>query len=343
MTEKLILGGGDIYEGEVKDGKPHGKGKIIKNPGKTNELTYEGDFVDGHFHGKGKLKFSNGEIYEGDFVNGSAHGKGKLTSSYGDVYEGGWSNGNKSGRCKYTYANGNVYEGDWEGENANGKGKMTLANGSVYEGDFVDGSPNGEGKEINSDGTVKKGKWKNGEFKGLFGFSSSSGSYGEPYGVIISIIISGVISLFGAAYFGGFLEKLLPYNATVIEIAVFVPVFILCMITCLNERGWKIIKLAVIIVAFVAAGILGNKVLANKSPKPQTTETTQGANTNPSAEITKNVNFRKGPSTNDAVIRQLKQGDIVILTGEVSGGWTQITHNGDTGWVSTEYLKVWGK
>jgi TPR repeat protein len=60
------------------------------------------------------------------------------------------------------------------------------------------------------------------------------------------------------------------------------------------------------------------------------------------ADITSNVNFRKGPSTNDEIIRQLKQGDTVTLTGEISGGWTQITHNGETGWVSSEYLKVWG-
>lgn len=86
----------------------------------------------------------------------------------------------------------------------------------------------------------------------------------------------------------------------------------------------------------------GFSSLFTRTPKAQTTETTQSANTNPTAEITKNANFRKGPSTNDEVIRQLKKGDTVTLTGEVSNGWTQITHNGETGWVSSEFLKVWG-
>jgi hypothetical protein len=73
-----------------------------------------------------------------------------------------------------------------------------------------------------------------------------------------------------------------------------------------------------------------------KSATTQTLAITQ------QADITSNVNFRKGPSTNDEIIRQLKQGDTVTLTGEVSGGWSQITHNGETGWVSSEFLKVWG-
>ena len=109
-----------------------------------------------------------------------------------------------------------------------------------------------------------------------------------------------------------------------------------------NKRNiLLIIMLALIIPGYI--GFIGTKAMSGKSPKPQTTETTQGANTNPSAELTQNANFRKGPSTNDEVIRQLKQGDIVILTGEVSGGWTQVTRDGEKGWVSNEYLKVWEK
>jgi hypothetical protein len=34
----------------------------------------------------------------------------------------------------------------------------------------------------------------------------------------------------------------------------------------------------------------------------------------------------------------LQKGEIVTLTGEVTEGWTQVKHNGDIGWVSTQYL-----
>ena len=57
------------------------------------------------------------------------------------------------------------------------------------------------------------------------------------------------------------------------------------------------------------------------------------------ATITGNVNFRTEPSIDSAIIKTLQQGDIVISTGKVSDGWTQVKHNGDTGWVSSEYVK----
>jgi hypothetical protein len=56
------------------------------------------------------------------------------------------------------------------------------------------------------------------------------------------------------------------------------------------------------------------------------------------AIVSSNVNFRTGPSTDNAIIRQLPRGDTVTLTGETSDNWTQITHNNDTGWVSSEFL-----
>jgi hypothetical protein len=105
------------------------------------------------------------------------------------------------------------------------------------------------------------------------------------------------------------------------------------------KKKFIVIGAIAIVVLLFGKGIIG--FIKNKTPKAQTTQTAT-VNVNPTAEIIKNVNFRKGPSTNDEVIRQLKQSDIVILTGEVSGGWTQITKDGEKGWVSAEYLKVWG-
>jgi hypothetical protein len=55
--------------------------------------------------------------------------------------------------------------------------------------------------------------------------------------------------------------------------------------------------------------------------------------------ITGNVNFRTEPSMDSAIIKTLQQGDIVISTGKVSDGWTQVKHNGNTGWISSEYVK----
>ena len=53
--EKINLENG-IYEGEVKDGVPHGKGKSTLSDGSI----YEGNFKDGFPHGKGMSTSSKG-------------------------------------------------------------------------------------------------------------------------------------------------------------------------------------------------------------------------------------------------------------------------------------------
>ncbi|MCL2186500.1 MAG: tetratricopeptide repeat protein [Treponema sp.] len=63
--EKMIYDNGCVYEGEVSNGVPHGKGKAV---------------------------FANGDIYEGDFDNGKYHGEGCYSSSGGAVRSGEWKN-----------------------------------------------------------------------------------------------------------------------------------------------------------------------------------------------------------------------------------------------------------
>jgi TPR repeat protein len=82
---------------------------------------------------------------------------------------------------------------------------------------------------------------------------------------------------------------------------------------------------------------------AQPAPLKKTADTEAVSTIKETAEITVNANFRKGHSTNDSIIRQLKKGDLVILTGEVSGGWTQILRDGEVGWISSEFLSIWGR
>ncbi len=90
------------YEGEMKNGKPHGKG--INTDSKGNR--YEGDFVDGKPHGKGINTNSKGNRYEGDFVDGKPHGKGIHTDSKGNRYEGDFVDGKPHGKGIHTSADG---------------------------------------------------------------------------------------------------------------------------------------------------------------------------------------------------------------------------------------------
>jgi uncharacterized protein YraI len=104
--------------------------------------------------------------------------------------------------------------------------------------------------------------------------------------------------------------------------------------------GWFLgatLKKKFIVIGIIAAVVLlfGQRIIGSIGNKTSTSQIQTAT-----ATVTQNVNFRKGPSTDNEVIRQLKQGDKVTLTGETQGGWTQITHSGDTGWVSSEYLSA---
>jgi len=84
------------YFGEVKKGKPHGKGTLTypDNGGK-----YEGQWKNGKYHGKGKLNYGGkqGE-YIGEFKNGKCDGYGEFKQRGVQKYSGNWKNGKYHGQ-----------------------------------------------------------------------------------------------------------------------------------------------------------------------------------------------------------------------------------------------------
>ena len=81
------------YEGEFRDGIPHGKGRMewLTNIGGR----YEGEFRKGRFHGHGERTWPNGDRYEGGFCDGAFHGEGVFTTRNrgGYIYQGEWRHG----------------------------------------------------------------------------------------------------------------------------------------------------------------------------------------------------------------------------------------------------------
>jgi hypothetical protein len=149
---------GDVYEGEWKDGVPHGHGKMVYSDGDV----YEGEWKDGVPHGHGKMVYSDGDVYEGEWKDGDPHGHGKQKYSDGTVYDGNWIDGTPNGHCKVTYANGNVYDGEFYRQDKNGHGKFTLADGTIYNGNWIDGTPNGHFKATYTTGVTYEGESKDG-------------------------------------------------------------------------------------------------------------------------------------------------------------------------------------
>ncbi len=186
--EKIEFPNGDVYEGEVKNSKPHGKGTLIKTKG----LEYVGEWQNGIREGKGLSKWTKGlrkgSSYNGEYKNDMPNGKGKMYETMRDVgekcfrkYEGDLLNGQPHGYGKMTYSNKDneldnwSYEGEMKMAQHHGKGTLvwrTPTLGADEQGDdiFVEFKYVGEFKDnLRCDGfgiIEKKWVWYNKSPKG---------------------------------------------------------------------------------------------------------------------------------------------------------------------------------
>ncbi len=162
--KKSILKGGDIiryddgsvYDGEIKDGKKHGRGKMNYITGEI----YEGDWKDDARSGSGNLTWVNGNIYTGEWNDDKWNGNGVFSEKNGSIYDGQWKDNRREGIGKQIYFNGIIYEGEFKDDKKNGRGKFTWPDGEVYEGEFNDDNFNGIGKYTYSNGSIYEGEWK---------------------------------------------------------------------------------------------------------------------------------------------------------------------------------------
>ena len=88
----------ELYGGELKEGKPHGKGILRYYSNGKCDAKYIGEFKDGKRDGEGKWTMFDGSSYEGEWKLDKFHGKGKFIYQ-DDVQEGYWFMG--SFECHY--------------------------------------------------------------------------------------------------------------------------------------------------------------------------------------------------------------------------------------------------
>ncbi|WP_422655646.1 D-alanyl-D-alanine carboxypeptidase family protein [Lysinibacillus sp. RS11] len=55
---------------------------------------------------------------------------------------------------------------------------------------------------------------------------------------------------------------------------------------------------------------------------------------------TDNLNIRTGPSTANKIITTVKKGTQLTVTGKASNGWLKVSIKGQTGYVSSQYVKI---
>ena len=139
MKKTIIFPDESKYVGEVKNGKPHGKGTLTY-PEKGGK--YVGQWKNGKFHGKGKLTYSDGGIYVGEFKNGKCDGYGDFKIR-GQIYSGNWKNGKRHGHGTLKQSGGGWHhDEEYTGEFRNGvyHGHGTLKEGDEeYTGEFTNG------------------------------------------------------------------------------------------------------------------------------------------------------------------------------------------------------------
>ena len=73
---------------------------------------YEGNWKNGKMNGKGKMLYSDGSFYEGDFVDNLRCGFGKYVWNKNKYYEGQWNNNKQNGKGIYN-KNGYIIKGFW--------------------------------------------------------------------------------------------------------------------------------------------------------------------------------------------------------------------------------------
>ena len=180
----------DYYKGEVKDGKPHGKGFIQYQNGDWRE----GNFMEGRANGFGVYysveekrkdsgEYENGkrtgigrieldeEVYEGEWNDEGEHGRGILTfrakkSDGSFVYTGEKKDGffvdGDFIRGKWTYESGNYEEGSFDDNGClHGIGSFySVAHKRLDSGEYSQGDRVGKGRiEFFEKGSILEGFW----------------------------------------------------------------------------------------------------------------------------------------------------------------------------------------
>ncbi|MGI9511398.1 MAG: MORN repeat-containing protein [Anderseniella sp.] len=175
------------YDGEMSDGRFHGKGlmrfQVEKGKGfdrlegtfamgepegearfdAANGDFYTGGFHKGERHGMGYYRLVTGEQYYGDFENGQRHGMGFLIDNDGNAFLGQFENGEAKGAGVVENSDGSKFQGEFAKSLPSGAGTYVAPNGDTYQGQFTAGKANGKVLVTKADGSQALEDWKDGE------------------------------------------------------------------------------------------------------------------------------------------------------------------------------------
>ena len=175
FIDRYKEGGYVIAAKEAQAQLQSGKISIYRDPA-YGEFSYEGQLREGKPHGEGVGRFASGGEYVGNWANGQFHGQGKWLDGQGEGYEGEWIRGLKEGKGSYHYKDGTTYTGMWKANMPKGKGTRILTDSSRYTGLWKNGKLEGGGSWRDEAGNRYEGAWLKGKFHGKGTYSYADGS-----------------------------------------------------------------------------------------------------------------------------------------------------------------------
>ena len=98
---------------------------------------YDGAIKNGVPHGRGKMYWADKSVYDGDWWGGKMHGSGIMTSPDGTRRHGRWINGEMNGQGEIHYPDGRVYSGSIVAGQCHGYGRLQHPGGEWFEGEFA--------------------------------------------------------------------------------------------------------------------------------------------------------------------------------------------------------------
>ncbi|MEO7309653.1 MAG: hypothetical protein ABIX01_04600 [Chitinophagaceae bacterium] len=160
------------YVGEIKNGKPSGKGLAIYKNNPTQK--YFGEFENGLYNGKGSLIYSDGRISTGNFKDGKLFGTAVFIGKDGSLLWGNYGKDNWEGATKKIGADNKFRIENSTNGLLSGRVIEVPENGKfIYDHQYVDGKWNGQGYQYE----LENKKLFEGIYKDNVWLEASTGNY----------------------------------------------------------------------------------------------------------------------------------------------------------------------
>lgn len=152
------------YVGEIKNGKPNGRGVVLY----TNNVAkkYFGLFKDGEFSGRGTALYNDGRIVTGNWVNGKLNGTAAYLDKENRIQLCNFTNSILEGEAKCIDSSNTMLIEHYKNDALNGRLTFVSADGAnICDNIYEDNQKNGQGYQYSiKNKKLYQGIWKDGKW-----------------------------------------------------------------------------------------------------------------------------------------------------------------------------------